>query len=101
MKVEALPSEDLQPIVYYCSRIKNPDSMKRKLLARGFPVTLESALRCVYDAVGIRIICSFANDVQGVEKRIENDSSIEILEKKTIFHTPSQTATGAFTSVFD
>jgi len=101
MKVEALPSEDLQPIVYYCSRIKNPDSMKRKLLARGFPVTLESALRCVYDAVGIRIICSFANDVQGVEKRIENDSSMEILEKKTIFHTPSQTATGAFTSVFD
>ena len=88
MKVEALPSEDLQPIVYYCSRIKNPDSMKRKLLARGFPVTLESALRYVYDAVGIRIICSFANDVQGVVKRIENDSSIEILEKKDYFSHP-------------
>ena len=88
MKVEALPSEDLQPIVYYCSRIKNPDNMNRKLLARGFPVTLESALRCVYDAVGIRIICSFANDVQGVEKRIENDSSIEILEKKDYFSHP-------------
>lgn len=88
MKVEALPSEDLQPIVYYCSRIKNPDSMKRKLLARGFPVTLESALCCVYDAVGIRIICSFANDVQGVEKWIENDSSIEILEKKDYFSHP-------------
>ena len=88
MKAEACPGEDLQPIVYYCSRIKNPDSMKRKLLAYGFPVTLESALRCVYDAVGIRIICSFASDVQGVVKKIENDPSIELLEKKDYLSHP-------------
>jgi len=82
MKTEVNPDEDLHPIVYYCSRIKNPDSMKRKLESRGFPVTLESALRSVYDAVGIRIICSFANDVQSIVEELENNPDIEILEKK-------------------
>jgi len=88
MKMEVNPGEDLQPIIYYCSRIKKPDSMRKKLEARGFPVTLESVLGSVYDAVGIRIICSFASDVQSVVEKIENDPAIEILEKKNYLSRP-------------
>ncbi len=55
--------EGIKPVVYYCSRIKTPDSMIRKLKARGFPITLESALTKAYDGVGIRVICAFAEDV--------------------------------------
>lgn len=61
MKNDVNPSEDLQPIVYYCSRIKKPGSMIRKLEDRGFPATLESALRNVYEAVdtAISVVESF------------------------------------------
>ena len=88
MKSGGDPGEDLQPIVYYCSRIKKPESMMRKLKERGFPQTLDSALTNVYDAVGIRIICSFAGDVFAVVEKLEGEPSIEIIEKKDYLSHP-------------
>ena len=82
------PDEDLQPIVYCCSRIKRPDSMIAKLEGRGLPATRESALHDVYDAVGVRIICSFASDVFHIVERLEQDPSLEILEKKNYLSRP-------------
>ena len=81
-------ASDLQPVVYYCSRIKSPESMERKLAARGFPVSLASALENAYDAVGIRLVCSFASDAVEVVERIESDPGIEILEKKDYLTFP-------------
>ncbi|MBO4452984.1 MAG: RelA/SpoT domain protein [Clostridia bacterium] len=81
-------SADLQPVVYYCSRIKHPDSMQRKLAARGFPTDVGSALTNVYDAVGIRIICSFASDVLSAVEKLENDPGIKMIEKKDYLSHP-------------
>ena len=88
IKSDGVTEEDLQPIVYYCSRIKKPDSMLKKLKSRGFSPILESALCSVYDAVGIRIICSFASDVFTIVKRLENEPNIEIIKKKDYLSTP-------------
>ena len=88
MKSGGDPGEDLQPIVYYCSRIKKPESMMRKLKERGFPQTLDSALTNVYDVVVIRIICSFAGDVFAVVEKLEGEPSIEIIEKKDYLSHP-------------
>lgn len=88
MKNAGDPSEDLQPIVYFCSRIKSPESMTDKLLRYGLPVTLEAALENVYDAVGVRIVCSFASDVFEIVERLENDPEIEVLIKKDYMTHP-------------
>ncbi len=88
MKSRGYPNGDLQPVVYYCSRIKRPDSMIRKLKERGFPASCESALSNVYDAVGLRIICSFASDVYSIVELIENTPEIIILEKKDYLSFP-------------
>lgn len=90
MKNGELSGEDLQPIVYYCSRIKRPESMKKKLSLRELPVTRESALTRVFDAVGVRIICSFASDVFYIVKKFEGNPAIEILEKKDYLSRPKQ-----------
>ena len=82
------PMEDLQPVVYYCSRIKSPESMMDKLCRYGLPVTLDSALESVYDAVGIRIVCSFTSDVQSIVSLLENEPSIEVLLKKDYLAHP-------------
>ena len=79
---------DLQPIVYYCSRIKSPESMLKKLKARGFPESLDSALQNAFDAVGIRLICSFASDVFSVVEKLESHPAIEIVEKKDYLTHP-------------
>ena len=80
--------EDIQPIVYYCSRIKSPDSMIDKLQRYGLPVTREAALGSIYDAVGVRVICSFTGDVISVIEMFENDPDIEIIKKKDYFSNP-------------
>ena len=91
-KVERMKNEsaadDLQPIVYCCSRIKSPESMMDKLQRYSLPVTREAALGSVYDAVGIRVICSFASDVFAVVESLENDPDIEIVEKKDYLSNP-------------
>ncbi len=82
------PGGDVQPVVYFCSRIKSPESMKRKLSERGYPVNAASALENVYDAVGLRIVCSFAGDVQYVVEALEADPDIEVIEKKDYLSRP-------------
>ena len=88
MKTEVCPHKDLKPIVYFCSRIKSPDSMMRKLEARGLPVTLKAALGSVYDAVGIRIICSFASDVQTIVEKLESEPSLEVMQIRDYLRHP-------------
>lgn len=55
--------EGVKPVVYCCSRIKTPDSMLRKLEKRGLAQTADAALQEVFDAVGVRAVCAFAEDV--------------------------------------
>ena len=80
--------EDLQPIVYSCSRIKRPESMRRKLASRGLPDTRAAALEEVYDAVGLRIICSFAGDVMHVVESLEHDPRLTVHKKKDYLYYP-------------
>ena len=54
---------DKDPIEYITSRVKSEESMKEKLVRKGFDVTLENALTKVYDAAGIRIIFEYIDDV--------------------------------------
>ena len=80
--------EDVQPVVYYCSRIKSPESAINKLTEHGFPVSARSAVSNIYDAVGIRIICSFASDVFSIVEFLENNAELEVIKKKDYMSRP-------------
>lgn len=80
--------EDVQPVIYYCSRIKSPESTTKKLIEHDFPVSPLSAVSNIYDAVGIRIICSFASDVFSIVEALENDDALEIIKKKDYLSHP-------------
>lgn len=62
-------SHEIQPIINYSTRIKSPESMINKLIDRGFDSSAESALSNVFDAVGLRIVCSFESDVYNIVKK--------------------------------
>lgn len=53
----------VEPVLYCKSRIKRPESMMRKLECRGIPTDRGAALEKMRDAVGMRIVCSFLDDV--------------------------------------
>ena len=57
---------DVQPILYCKSRIKQPDSMICKLRLHQFSTDAHTALQQMHDAVSVRVICSFVDDVYRV-----------------------------------
>ena len=84
------PSDDVHSIVYCCSRLKSADSMRAKLKQRGLPMTAQAALTEVYDAVGVRIICAFAEDVYRVVAWLKTQPSLEIVREKDYYAYPKE-----------
>lgn len=74
--------EGIKPVVYFCSRIKTPESMLAKLATRGFPQTLNAALFDVYDAIGVRVVCPFAEDVYRFIRWLHLQHAFTIVEEK-------------------
>ncbi len=75
-------------VIYCCSRLKSPESMIEKLKKRGLPVNRQAALSQVYDAVGIRVVCSFAEDVYQVAAWLKSRAEFRILEEKDYIAYP-------------
>ena len=80
--------EDVNSIIYCCSRIKSPESMTEKLEKRQLPVTCEAALHEVYDAVGIRVVCAFAEDVYQVVSWLADRPYIRVIQSKDYIAYP-------------
>ena len=79
---------DMEPILYCKSRIKQPDSMVCKLQKRGMKTDRCSALANTHDAVGIRIVCSFVDDVYKVAQWLETRPEFEIIKTKDYIAYP-------------
>lgn len=78
-------------IIQYCiSRIKSPLSMINKLKKIGVPVNYQSALTEVHDAVGIRIICSFIDDIYKIASWLEEREEFTILKTKDYIAYPKE-----------
>jgi len=86
--VESGIHQSASPVMKCQSRIKSAESMIKKLKGRGFKADLHSALNSVYDAVGIRIICGFVDDVYKIAAWIKGHKELEIIECKDYFAWP-------------
>ena len=83
-------NNDRDPIEYIKSRVKSEDSMKEKLQRKGLEVNLENALTKIYDAAGIRIICTFVDDVYDVAEMIKKYDDIEVIKEKDYIKNPKE-----------
>ncbi|MDO4649218.1 MAG: GTP pyrophosphokinase family protein [Eubacteriales bacterium] len=72
----------MDPVEHCLARIKDPESMREKCRRKGLPETTESAIRLIHDAVGIRIVCAFINDVYTIRERLKTLDDIEVIEEK-------------------
>ena len=71
-------------------RIKSPESMKEKLERRGFATDATSAMKNVYDAAGIRIMCPYMDDVYIMARELSRCSDIRVLEIKDYIRNPKE-----------
>ena len=73
-----------QPKLYehLIGRIKTNQSMIEKCQRKGYPVTTRGALRDCKDAVGLRVVCTFIDDIYRCLKLIKANPAWQIIEEK-------------------
>ena len=81
-------SSNRNPIQMIKSRIKSPVSIMEKLERRNFEVSMESILTNLNDVAGIRIICSFINDIYDIADMFSSQDDITVLEIKDYIKNP-------------
>ena len=73
---------------HIAARIKTDESMRDKCRRKGLEETAESALLELKDAIGVRIVCSFMDDIYEILERIRSFEGCRIEEEKDyIRHT--------------
>lgn len=76
------------PIEFIKYRIKKPVSIINKLQRKGFDSTLEAVLEHINDIAGIRVVCSFIDDIYAVADMLIQQDDITLIEKKDYIKKP-------------
>mgnify|MGYP003376499905 CR=1 FL=1 len=70
------------PIEVIKSRVKKPMSIVEKLQRRNLPVSLESMMQNLDDIAGIRVVCSFVDDIYAVANMLVSQDDITVITIK-------------------
>lgn len=85
-----LAHSDRDPIEHYSTRIKSPASMIEKLKRRNLPQNIDSVFGNIYDAAGIRVICTYIDDVYAVANMLASQEDIEVIAIKDYIKNPKE-----------
>lgn len=76
------------PIQMIKSRVKKPSSIIEKLKRRGHPITVQSIKDNLDDVAGIRVICSFVDDIYTVANMLARQDDVDVLMVKDYVRCP-------------
>lgn len=79
---------DRNPIETIKTRIKSPESIIGKLKRRNLPFTVEAITENINDIAGIRVICSFPEDIYLLAECLIKQDDITLIEKKDYIQQP-------------
>lgn len=79
---------DRNPISSIKTRLKSPISIKEKLERKEYPVATESIETHLNDVAGIRVICSFPEDVYALANALLRQDDIKLIKKKDYIKKP-------------
>lgn len=78
------------PIESIKTRIKSPESIREKLLRRNLPLELNSIEAELYDIAGIRVICSFIDDIYMLADCLLQQDDITLIARKDYIKNPKE-----------
>lgn len=73
---------------HFKARIKSADSVEEKLVRKGFAPGADSAMENLTDLVGLRIVCSFVDDVFLIARRLKEEAAFTVLSDKDYIQFP-------------
>lgn len=76
------------PIHHVESRLKSIQSMMEKLSRKHFAVSMQSAVENLNDIAGIRVICSYVQDVYTVARLLTTQDDVKLVEMRDYIRNP-------------
>lgn len=81
---------DENPIEHISSRVKSLDSIMRKVIRKKIYPSFESIEKNILDIAGVRVICSFEQDVYRMADYLLKQDDIKLLKKKDYIAKPKE-----------
>jgi putative GTP pyrophosphokinase len=82
--------KDRNPIHEIKARIKTPKSILNKLSRRGLELSVESARQNLSDIAGVRVICSYIDDIYLIADLLTSQDDIKVVHISDYIKNPKQ-----------
>jgi len=79
---------DRNPINSIKTRLKRPQSILEKLDRQKIPYTMDSIVENLNDIAGVRVICSFPEDVYALAEALLKQDDVRLIKKKDYIQNP-------------
>jgi putative GTP pyrophosphokinase len=83
-------SHDRNPIEHIKTRVKTPDSIRRKMRKLQIPLSVESIEQNLHDVAGIRVICQFVDDIYALADCLLAQDDVALVDKKDYIANPKE-----------
>lgn len=81
---------DRNPIESIKSRLKSYESIIKKLKDRDLPFSLEAIQENIRDVAGVRVICSFPEDIYMLAECLLSQDDVKLIERKDYIKNPKK-----------
>lgn len=79
---------DRNPIESIKTRLKSTDSLAKKLARKGLPLSVESIERNIYDVAGVRVVCTFPEDMFTLADALLSQDDVVLIECRDYVNNP-------------
>lgn len=81
-------SHERNPIESIDTRIKSPESIREKLVRKGLPMTVQAIEENINDIGGVRVICSFLDDIYMLCDCLLQQDDVRLIAMKDYIKNP-------------
>lgn len=76
------------PIQHINHRLKRLESIRNKMIQRDLPLEYETMRDEITDIAGIRVICSYINDIYAISNMLKNQDDLLVVREKDYIANP-------------
>ena len=78
------------PIEHIKTRVKTAESIVKKLKRYGYETSIENMVKYINDIAGVRVVCSFPEDIYLLADCLLRQDDIRLVEKKDYIQKPKE-----------
>ena len=81
---------DRNPIESIHTRIKSQSSILKKLQKKNLALTIPNIEKNLFDIAGVRVVCSFTEDIYSLANSFLSQDDVRLIEKKDYIQNPKE-----------